>query len=61
MDINPVVFFTVAALLILVSRRVPVVYWVTLVLFGMLIAGTQAADLVARPLAELFAWINGQG
>jgi hypothetical protein len=52
-SVSPVLVFGVAAGVLVVSRRVSVWDGLILVVFGMLIAGTQVADVVAYP----FAWV----
>ncbi len=52
---GPVEVFTVVAVALLLLRRVSVPVWIALVLFGMLIAGTWVADVVAYPLADIWS------
>lgn len=55
---TPPLVFAMAALFLVLARRVSVPVALTLVLAGMLLAGTWAADLVAYPLAVLWSHLH---
>ena len=56
--LTPPLVFTLAAVFLVLARRVSVPVALTLLLAGMLLAGTWAANLIAYPLAVLWSHLH---